>query len=107
MSDSAGWFGPLRHAVRSAHQQAEDIGLTPPHAATFEVGYVRGFRDALALPRVDPTRAALERLGIRVDVLLTAYNWIVATDGALYGLTAGDMGYEPSGITVDVDTEHP
>ncbi|MFN0314772.1 MAG: hypothetical protein ACKVQA_07030 [Burkholderiales bacterium] len=39
--------------------------------------------------------------GVNFRVLLDAYDWDYHTDtGELYGLTAGDQGYEPTGIVI-------
>lgn len=35
------------------------------------------------------------------QVIADAYGWTVAEDHTLHGLVAGDMGYEPSGLSLD------
>lgn len=44
--------------------------------------------------------AELQFRGIHLDVLLMAYDWTYDVDGEIHGLTAGDHGYEPTGIKV-------
>jgi hypothetical protein len=41
---------------------------------------------------------------IDMDVIQRAYAWTLSAEGEVYGLVAGDMGYEPTGIVVDADT---
>jgi hypothetical protein len=40
---------------------------------------------------------------IDLDVIMDAYAFTVADDGVVWGLTAGDMGYENTGITIPVE----
>ena len=49
---------------------------------------------------------ALKQAGIDINVLTHAYDWTISIDGELYGLTAGDMGYEGTGIKLnETDSE--
>jgi hypothetical protein len=44
----------------------------------------------------------IDRLGwVRLDVVQRAYGWTIGRDNHLYGLVAGDMGYEDTGIVID------
>jgi hypothetical protein len=36
-----------------------------------------------------------------LELAKRAYGWMVAVDGVVYGLVAGDMGYDPSDVTFD------
>lgn len=38
---------------------------------------------------------------VNLEVLNSAYCWTISADGELFGLVAGDMGYEPTGIKLD------
>lgn len=38
--------------------------------------------------------------GVDIRVVRAAYDWDAHEDGTLYGLTAGDQGYEPTGINI-------
>lgn len=38
---------------------------------------------------------------IDLKVVQEAYDFTIGTDGELYGLVTGDMGYEPTGIKLD------
>lgn len=40
---------------------------------------------------------------LNLDVLRKAYGWAITDDGEVHGLTAGDMGYESTGIKLDGD----
>jgi hypothetical protein len=42
---------------------------------------------------------------VRLDVVQRAYGWTIGRDNHLYGLVAGDMGYEDTGIVID-DCSH-
>jgi hypothetical protein len=43
----------------------------------------------------------VDRSGVRLDVVQRAYGWTIGRDNHLYGLVAGDMGYEDTGIVID------
>lgn len=45
----------------------------------------------LTLPQVD------------LDVIMEAYEFTISDDGEVYGLVAGDMGYEKTGIIIPVE----
>lgn len=45
----------------------------------------------LTLPQVD------------LDVIMEAYKFTISDDGEVYGLVAGDMGYEKTGISIPVE----
>lgn len=60
----------------------------------------------ILLEQANQKTIALKQSGINIDVLTHAYDWTIAIDGELYGLTAGDQGYEPSGIKLnETDSE--
>ncbi len=40
---------------------------------------------------------------IDYEVIKTAYEFTVADDGEIYGLVAGDHGYEATGIAIPID----
>jgi hypothetical protein len=40
--------------------------------------------------------------GVHLDTIKRAYQFAVTVDGQLWGLVAGDMGYEDTGIRVDM-----
>jgi hypothetical protein len=42
--------------------------------------------------------------GLDPVVIATAYGWTYDVDGEVHGLTAGDQGYEASGIKFDPPT---
>ncbi len=42
-------------------------------------------------------------MGVNFDVIKRSYGWSIGSDGQLYGLVAGDMGYEPTGIFLEGD----
>ncbi len=46
----------------------------------------------------------IERLGVRLDIIQQSYGWTIGRDNHLYGLIAGDMGYEDTGIVIDDDS---
>lgn len=59
-------------------------------------------------PYHDWSPAELQALGKKMQTVLetfrvpmTAYGWTYDVDGELHGLTAGDQGYEPSGLFLD------
>jgi hypothetical protein len=59
-------------------------------------------RGALIMMEREHQKAiALKQAGIDIDVLSRAYDWTIDIDGELHGLTAGDMGYEPTGIKLN------
>ncbi len=39
-----------------------------------------------------------------LEITNRAYSFYSGTDGQIWGLTAGDHGYEPTGLVVDDDT---
>lgn len=41
---------------------------------------------------------------VNQDVIDAAYDWTIDVHGEICGLVAGDMCYEPTGITLDGDT---
>lgn len=50
--------------------------------------------------------ARLESAGIQTNVLADAYDWAIDVEGELYGLIAGDQGYEKTGIKLnETDTK--
>lgn len=53
------------------------------------------------LEREHQKTIALKQAGIDINVLTHAYDWTISIDGELYGLTAGDQGYENSGIKLN------
>ena len=38
---------------------------------------------------------------INIETIKRSYGWTLTNEGELFALTAGDMGYEPTGIFVD------
>jgi len=54
-----------------------------------------------ALAASPVVRAQSEESGIDLAVIQRAYGWVLDNEGQLLGLTAGDMGYEPTGIKLD------
>lgn len=52
--------------------------------------------------RLDPSVAPVTPEE-RQEVMRTAYDWQVAYDGTVWGLTAGDQGWEPTGIALSMD----
>lgn len=55
----------------------------------------RAFRSVAIWPR-------LKDAGIDVEVLADAYDWSISVNGDLSGLVAGDHGYVPTGIKLNV-----
>lgn len=41
---------------------------------------------------------------INYDVIKSAYDFTLSADGELYGLVAGDHGFEPTGIFISEET---
>jgi hypothetical protein len=41
--------------------------------------------------------------GIDLEVITTAYGWSIDREGQVWGLVAGDQGYEPTGIVIPKD----
>lgn len=52
-------------------------------------------REALTAAEAEPAN------GAKLDVIRRAYEWALTVDGEVWGLTAGDMGYEHTGIVID------
>lgn len=40
---------------------------------------------------------------VDLDVIMEAYEFTISDDGEVYGLVAGDMGYEKTGISIPVE----
>lgn len=40
---------------------------------------------------------------IDLNTIKQSYGWTIADDGEVWGLVAGDMGFEPTGIKIPVD----
>lgn len=40
---------------------------------------------------------------IDIDVINSAYGWTIGNDGEVWGLVAGDMGYEKTGIKIPIE----
>jgi hypothetical protein len=57
-------------------------------------------KEAEAIP-CNQSENTIDRLGVRLDVVQRAYGWTIGRDNHLYGLVAGDMGYEDTGIVID------
>lgn len=43
------------------------------------------------------------QMPVDLEVVKKAYGWSIAEDGQVHGLTAGDMGFEPSGIFIPLN----
>ena len=63
-------------------------------------GQCRGSCPMPMSPHYDPEWKTLD---IDLPVIKAAYGFTVADDGEIYGLVAGDMGYEPTGIKIPVE----
>ena len=40
--------------------------------------------------------------GVNLRVIKQAYDWLLDDDGSIHGLTAGDHGFEPTGIKLSM-----
>ena len=95
------------HELRDGWQRAKDEDY--PHIALYAS---RHFEEVLT--EVERLRAALASLDaerptpdhqLDMDVIKRAYGWRLSVDGEIWGLIAGDQGYEPTGIFLD-DFKH-
>jgi hypothetical protein len=74
----------IREALSSQEEELRKLRETPTEACT-----------ALALVN------EMRRNGLVPEVIARAYGWAFTVDGDVHGLTAGDMGFEDSGIKID------
>jgi hypothetical protein len=100
-----------RAALTQATATAAPLPSSPESAGSHspEVGLYLCDHGHSSLPCPICTGVAQEAgNGARLDVIARGYGWQVHTEtGELYALTAGDHGYEPTGIIIDADSRPP
>lgn len=79
--------------------QLENKTLNCPHCGEASAVGRSELKEAYHRGRMD-VAAELQFRGIHLDVLLMAYDWTFDVNGEIHGLTAGDHGFEATGITV-------